>query len=127
MLLWSVAALSAPDDGLSASDAAGSATDAVAVAASVPEATEEATEEPLEEGSTLPFDPALVGLPGLPVRLERSADFDLVLTLIDARLAALREASAQPSADTAGETAGADAADAAEGPQQSDTPRRPRI
>jgi small-conductance mechanosensitive channel len=74
----------------------------------------EAAQEPNQQPSGLPFDPALVGLPGLPEPMTSAEDFRQAMDLIDARLSELEAAlealpdDADPAADAA--AAGGDAA-----------------
>ncbi len=89
--------------------------EAAAAADTAPDPTEEAA----DEGSALPFDPALVGLPGLPASLKTPASFDLALKLIDARLEALHTPAEQPAGSTVAEAV--DAA-AVRGADDADTP-----
>lgn len=90
----------------------------------------EAAQEPNQRPSELPFDPALVGLPGLPQPMISAEDFHQALDLIDARLAELEAAlealpvDADPAADAAaaGEDAApppGEAADTADTPNES--------
>jgi len=78
--------------------------------------------EPAQEVGALPFDPADVGLPGLPQPMQSAEDFKATLELIDARLAELeaaREAAeaaapkAKATAEAEGDTEPVEGADAA--------------
>jgi hypothetical protein len=106
-------AWSAPRDGQAGQAAPDDRTQEAATEADA-EPTPEANGAEADGGSTLPFDPALVGLPGLPATLATPADFDRALTLIDARLAELRAASRQTPGERDAEPDGAAAADDAD-------------
>ena len=126
-LLLTCLAVTAPS-ALAADPASAPATDADPQAAAAPEsataqqtgegaaAGAEAAQEPNQQPSELPFDPALVGLPGLPQPMISAEDFRRALDLIDARLAELETAlEALPvDAPPAVPDTGADAAAAGE-------------
>lgn len=95
ILLFSLSAGAAQDDGAAAGDTAGG--DADATTASTGDTGDAGDAADAE--AALPFDPALVGLPGLPATLDKPADFERALTLIDARLEALRTPAEEPASE----------------------------
>ncbi len=91
-LLFGLSAGAAEDAGSATGESAAEDADAAAAATGDAENAGTAT-------AALPFDPALVGLPGLPATLDKPEDFERALTLIDARLEALRAPPEQPPTD----------------------------
>jgi small-conductance mechanosensitive channel len=101
--------LSAQHNAAPASESAESEDDARGTETSAEQAAE-TDGEPVEEVGTLPFDPADIGLPGLPQPMRSADDFKATLELIDARLAELEAAldRAEPTAAEANAAAEAE-------------------
>jgi small-conductance mechanosensitive channel len=87
-------------------------------------ATPQAVESAAEAEQQIPFDPALVGLPGFPDPLTTAEDYARALELIEARLGALREVG--PDAE-AGDPPDDGSADAAAGREADQDPRTVRL